>query len=124
MQTIHSLLRNAKLELIAEKALKTPMVKENVGLDIIVLLIHQSLCQLHLDSSLKVWAMKSKNRAELEHIRMIIELLNASIAYLAISARINKWNGLKYVKLVHTVRNNRRLNARNVLLEHFQMTLV
>jgi predicted Fe-Mo cluster-binding NifX family protein len=90
MQVTPRLLKNVKPEPIAGKEQKIQMVKENVGLGIIVHRIHQSHYQLIQDFFLKVLVMRKKSLVELVLTRMNTVLLNVSIAQREVNVQISK----------------------------------
>jgi hypothetical protein len=90
MQVMPKLLRNVKLEPIAEKVPRTLTVRVNAGQAIIAHRILQNLFLLSQDSFPKVSVTKNRNRAEPEHIRTNLAQLNVSIAQKAVNALISK----------------------------------
>jgi hypothetical protein len=115
--------RNAKPVLIVERELKTQMVKVNVGLAIIVHLIHQSHFPLNLDFSHKDSVTRNKRLAEQVHTKMNMEQSNVNIAHVVVNALISKCVGIKFVKQEVTLNFNHRQSVPSVQLVLILMTL-
>lgn len=106
--------RNAKLERIAERELKTLMVKVNAGLATTAHLIHPSRYLLNQVSSLKVLVMRSKRHAEQVLTRMNTAQPSVNIVPVAVSAQISKCVGILFARLAVTLSSNHRPSAQSV----------
>jgi hypothetical protein len=90
MVEMHSLLRNARLEHIAERVPKILMEKVSVGLDTIVRQILPSLSQPIPGSFHKDSVMKSKSHVVPALIKIDMELLIVSIVSKVLSVLTSK----------------------------------
>lgn len=112
--------KNAKPGLIAERVPKIPMERESVGQVTTAHRILQSLFLLNQDSSLKVSETRNKSHVEQAPIRIYSAQSNASIALVEVSAPNNKWDGIRFARLVDTVSSYLRRSAPNVQQELIQ----